>query len=116
MRKSTEPMARGLFVIVIALAAAAPAAAQISTGGIRGIVRDSSGAVLVGVTVEASSPARIGPAAVAVTNDQVLYRFDNLPIGEYEVNFTLQGFATLRRQGVRVEVARDIDLTVTMNV
>jgi len=50
--------------------------AQISTGGIRGIVKDATGAVLVGVTVEAESPARIGGAAIAITNGQGLYQYN----------------------------------------
>ncbi len=116
MRRAMTCLFRSVLGLLIVLTAASLAAAQVSTGGIRGIVRDSSNAVLVGVTVEASSPARIGPPAVEVANDQGLYRFDNLPIGEYTVTFTLQGFQTLRREGVRVEVGRAIDLTVTLNV
>ena len=116
MRKCIRRTVHGVLVAVMTMMIAGSAEAQVSTGGIRGIVRDSSGAILVGVTVEASSPARIGPAAVALTNDQGLYRFDNLPVGEYQIGFTLQGFETLRRQNVRVEVGRDVDLTVTMNV
>ena len=116
MRRAITCLVRSLLGLVIVLTVAGVAAAQVSTGGIRGIVRDSSNAVLVGVTVEATSPARIGPPAVEVTNDQGLYRFDNLPIGEYTVTFTLQGFETLRREGVRVEVGRAVDLTVGLSV
>ena len=50
------------------LARRSQSAAQTSTGGLRGFVRDNSGLVMVGVTVEASSPARIGGPAVAVTD------------------------------------------------
>ena len=49
-------------------------AAQTSTGGLRGFVRDNSDLVMVGVTVEASSPARIGGPAVAVTDPQGVTR------------------------------------------
>jgi hypothetical protein len=116
MKCATCSLIRSLLLVCLTLAMAAVAEAQVSTGGIRGIVRDSSNAILVGVTVEASSPARIGTPAVEVTNDQGLYRLDNLAVGEYLVTFTLQGFGTLRREGVRVEVGRSVDLTVTMNV
>jgi outer membrane receptor protein involved in Fe transport len=100
----------------LCLALAPAAQAQVSTGGIRGLVKDSTGAVLAGVTVEASSPARIGGAAVSVTNDQGIYRFDNLPVGAYTVVFTLQGFTTVRREGIRVEVGRTIELGATLAV
>lgn len=92
------------------------AAAQISTGGIRGIVKDGSGAVLAGVTVEASSPARIGGAIVEVTNAQGLYAFQNLPVGEYAVVLSLQGFATIRHENIRVEVGRTIQVDASMAV
>ncbi len=76
-------------VIVGAMAFGADAAfAQVSTGGIRGIVRDDTGGVLVGVTVEASSPARMGTAVVVTDNDGA-YRVENLPVGQYSVTFSL---------------------------
>jgi len=92
------------------------AAAQTATGGIRGFVKDDTGAVLVGVTVEAASPARIGGAAVEVTDAQGLYRFDNLPPGEYSVLCSLQGFSSVRREGLRVEVGRTIQVDVALTV
>ena len=64
-------------------------AAQTSTGGLRGFVRDGTGGVLAGVTVEATSPARIGAPAVTVTDEQGLYSFTNLPLGEYTLRFEL---------------------------
>jgi outer membrane receptor protein involved in Fe transport len=90
--------------------------AQVSTGGIRGLVKDDSGGVLVGATVEATSPSRIGGAAVDVTNDQGLYRLENLSVGVYTVTFTLQGFGTLRREGIRVEVGRTVELPAVLAV
>src|SRR5262249_25085914 len=84
------------------------ASGQTGRGGLRGFVKDDTGAVLVGVTVEAASPARIGGAAVDVTDAQGLYRFENLPPGEYSVMYSLQGFATVRREGIRVEGGRTI--------
>jgi outer membrane receptor protein involved in Fe transport len=93
-----------------------PATAQTSTGGLRGFVKDDTGGVLAGVTVEASSPSRIGGAAVEVTDGQGLYRFENLPLGEYTLTFTLQGFGTTRREAIRVEVGRTIQLDMQMKV
>jgi outer membrane receptor protein involved in Fe transport len=92
------------------------AAAQTSTGGLRGFVRDNTGGMLVGVTVEAASPARIGGAAVAVTDAQGLYAFQNLTIGEYTLTFSIQGFATVRRENVRVEVGRTIQVDVALQL
>src|SRR5262245_31813586 len=104
------------FTLLAALIFCGSGLAQTSTGGIRGIVSDETGAVLAGVTVEATSPARIGGAAVEVTNDQGLYRFENLPIGEYVVTFTLEGFTTVRREGIRIEVGRTFELPAKMAV
>ncbi|HMF98348.1 MAG TPA: carboxypeptidase-like regulatory domain-containing protein, partial [Vicinamibacterales bacterium] len=110
--------ARAVLLNALALVAltAPSASAQTATGGLRGFVKDDTGAVLVGVTVEAASPARIGGAAVDVTDVQGLYRFENLPPGEYAVTYSLQGFATVRREGIRVEVGRTIQLDATMKV
>src|SRR5262249_43309049 len=105
----------GLLLIVL-FGATAPAWAQASTGGLRGVVKDESGAVLVGVTVEAESPARIGGAAVEVSDAEGTYRFENLPVGVYSVSFTLQGFSTLKREGIRIEMGRSLELGVTMAV
>ncbi|PYR04455.1 MAG: hypothetical protein DMF99_31935, partial [Acidobacteria bacterium] len=103
-------------MIVGAMAFGADAAfAQVSTGGIRGIVRDDTGGVLVGVTVEASSPARMGTAVVVTDNDGA-YRVENLPVGQYSVTFSLSGFATVRQEGIRVEVGRSIELDQMLKV
>ena len=92
-------MVRPMFTLIVAGAlSVATASAQTSTGGLRGFVKDDTGGLLAGVTVEASSPSRIGAPAVEVTDGQGLYRFENLPLGEYTLTFTLQGFGTTRRE------------------
>ena len=78
-----------LLVVALAVLVAGTAAAQTSTGGLRGFVRDGTGGVLAGVTVEASSPARIGAPAVTVTDAQGLYSFTNLPVGEYTLRYEI---------------------------
>src|SRR5262249_9243359 len=100
---------------LVALAASG-ASAQTATGGLRGFVKDDTGAVLVGVTVEAASPVRIGGAAVDVTDTQGLYRFENLPPGEYSVLYSLQGFASDRGEGFRGEVGGRLQVRATMRV
>ena len=78
-------------------------AAQV-LGTVAGTVRDPSGAVLPGVTVEASSPALIEKVRTAVTDGAGQYRIVNLPPGTYVVTFTLTGFSTVRREGVEVSI------------
>ena len=67
---------------------------------IAGVVKDSSGAVLPGVTVEASSPVLIEKTRAAVTDGAGQYRIIDLRPGEYTVTFTLEGFNTVRREGL----------------
>src|SRR3954466_5190445 len=100
--------ARAWVAILMCTAWATPAFAQVSAGGIRGFVRDESRAIVPGGTVEAQRPPRIGGAASTTTDTQGLYRFENLPVGIYTVTFTLPGFATIRREGIRVEAGRTI--------
>src|SRR5688572_10836740 len=65
-----------------------------------GVVRDASGGVLPGVTVEASSPVLIEKARSAVTDSEGRYQFAELRPGAYTVTFTLSGFTTYRRDGL----------------
>ena len=78
-------------------------AAQV-LGTVAGKVRDASGAVLPGVTVEASSPALIEKVRTAVTDGTGQYRIVNLPPGTYVVTSSLTGFSTVRREGVEVSI------------
>jgi hypothetical protein len=78
----------------------APALA--SAQAIAGVVRDTSGAVLPGVSVEAASPALIEKVRTAVTNDEGLYRITDLRPGIYEVTFTLSGFNAVKRPGLEL--------------
>jgi hypothetical protein len=69
---------------------------------IAGSVKDASGAVLPGVTVEASSPALIEKVRTAVSDGNGLYRVEDLRPGTYTVTFTLPGFATFKREGIQL--------------
>ena len=62
---------------------------------IAGVVKDTSGAVLPGVTVEASSPALIEKVKTAMSNESGQYRVVDLRPGTYTVTFTLSGFSTV---------------------
>src|SRR5262245_59535121 len=68
-----------------------PGIAAAQTATIAGVARDSSGAVLPGVTVEVASPALIEKTRSAVTDDAGQYRVVDLRPGTYTVTFTLQG-------------------------
>ncbi len=107
---------RLLAAIVVTLVGVGTASAQTSTGGLRGFVKDGTGGVLAGVTIEASSPARIGAPAVTVTDGQGLYTLQNLALGEYTLVFSLQGFTTVRRENIRVEVGRTIQVDIGLEV
>src|SRR5262245_58256079 len=97
MRKT---LAVGLFAFATLLFFPLAARAQ---GSIAGSVRDTSGAVLPGVSVETSSPALIEKTRTAVTDTAGNYRITDLPPGVYEVSFTLTGFKTVRREGVIIQ-------------
>src|SRR5688500_4552441 len=65
---------------------------------IAGVARDTTGAVLPGVTVEGTSPALIERARTAVTDAAGQYRIVDLRSGTYTVTFTLLGFASVKRE------------------
>src|SRR5690349_14712399 len=82
-----------------------------SNSGFAGEVRDTSGALLPGVTVEASSPALIEKVRSTVTDGQGLYRIVDLRPGVYTVTFTLPGFNTFQREGITLTAS----FTATVN-
>jgi hypothetical protein len=88
-----------LLVLACLVAAQSTAWAQAT---IAGAVKDSSGAVLPGVTVEAASPALIEKVRTTVSDGAGRYRIEDLRPGAYVVTFTLPGFVVLRRDGVVV--------------
>jgi hypothetical protein len=75
-------------------------------------VKDASGAVMPGVTAEATSPALIEKVRAAVTDAQGQYKIVELPPGVYTVSFSLAGFASLRREGVELTA----NFTAAVNV
>ncbi|HVG56903.1 MAG TPA: TonB-dependent receptor [Vicinamibacterales bacterium] len=72
----------------------------LAQGSITGVVRDPSGAVLPGVTVEASSPELIEKVRTTTTDGSGTYRIEDLRPGTYVVTFALSGFSTFRREGI----------------
>jgi outer membrane receptor protein involved in Fe transport len=95
------PLSGGL-VVVVCLLAVLPASGQTPVGAIEGLVKDSSGGVLPGVTVEVTSPALIERIRTTVTDNTGNYRILRLPVGEYAVKFSLAGFTTVERSNIIV--------------
>ena len=98
-------------VLLLGLASGAFAQAAAS---IAGTVRDTSGAVLPGVTVEASSPVLIEKVRTVVTDGGGQYRIEQLRGGVYTVTFSLSGFNTLKRDGI--ELAGSFAATVNADL
>src|SRR5688572_27381462 len=90
---------RTCLVLACLLAVQSTAWAQAT---IAGAVKDASGAVLPGVTIEAASPVLIEKVRSAVSDGNGRYRIENLQPGTYSVTFTLAGFAPYRRDGLLV--------------
>jgi len=101
-----------LFVLV-----AVPAATYAQQlGTIAGAVRDTSGAVMPGVTVEVASPALIEKVRAAVTDGSGQYTVINLPVGTYNVTFTLPGFNTVKREGIQLPANFTATINAELNV
>ena len=107
MRRHFVPLSLVLGLLVLV---AAPVLAQQSSG-IAGSARDTSGAVLPGVTVEAASPALIEKVRSVVTDSDGRYNIVDLRPGTYTVTFTLPGFQTFRREGIVITAG----FTATVN-
>src|ERR1700761_206515 len=95
-------MTKGLRAVILAgavLLCARTTLAQ-TTGGIAGTVKDTSGAVLPGVTVEAASPALIEKVRTSTSDGEGRFNIVDLAPGDYTVSFTLTGFGVFRREGI----------------
>jgi hypothetical protein len=95
MQRVPGVLAAFTWVVLLPLSAAAQAV-------IAGTVRDTSGAILPGVTVEAASPALIEKVRSAVSDGSGQYRVEDLRPGTYSVTFTLPGFSAFKRDGVEL--------------
>src|SRR5262245_1857223 len=90
--------------------------AQGQTGSIAGVVKDTSGAVMPGVTVEASSPALIEKVRTVVTDGQGTYKIIDLRPGVYSVTFTLTGFSTYKREGIELTTSFTAPVNAEMKI
>ncbi|HXU82219.1 MAG TPA: carboxypeptidase regulatory-like domain-containing protein, partial [Polyangia bacterium] len=104
-----------LAVLGVTLLGAMPLYAQRTTGGIVGTVRDASGAVLPGVAVSLTGATVVG-TQTATTNEEGFYRITNLPPGTYDLSYTLAGFRTVARKGLRVNVGLTLEENASLEV
>ena len=88
----------------------------LAQSGIAGTVRDTSGALLPGVTVEASSPVLIEKIRTAVTANDGTYTILDLRPGVYTVTFALVGFSTVKRDGIELPASFTATVSAEMQV
>src|SRR6478672_4954876 len=100
---------------LLACVGLAPTAAW-AQATLAGTVRDASGAVLPGVTVEAASPVLIEKTRTAISDGTGQYRIESLLPGSYSVTFTLAGFSTLKRDDVVLSGSGVIQINADMKV
>jgi hypothetical protein len=104
------------FIIILVLGlTGAYLPAQVPTGKIFGTVTDEEGNPLPGVVVEATSPKLVGTGA-AISDENGVYRIFALTPGIYKVTFSLQGFKTVTRDGIIVEVEQSVKLNVSLEL
>ena len=106
-------------VLAVCLLASTHAFAQgggaSTTGSINGKVADTSGGVLPGVTVSATSPSSMGVQS-SVTDSGGNFRFPSLPPGTYTVTFELPGFNTLKRENIQISMGFSATINVELAV
>jgi hypothetical protein len=106
----------GLAVVATAVLIPPLLLAQGDRASIVGVVQDASGAVLPGVTVEATSPALIERVRSAVTDGAGRYAIVDLRPGTYTVSFALSGFNSVRREGIILEGAFSAQVNAALSV
>src|ERR1700738_1580658 len=103
MTKRVQRLVRSSVEALILIALPAVAFAQGgAAAGIAGVVKDDTGAVMPGVTVEASSPALIERTRTGVTDEQGQYKITDLRPGTYTVTFSLVGFNSVKREAIEL--------------
>lgn len=87
-----------------------------TTSALNGRVAGEDGAALPGVTVEISSPALIGGARTTITDSEGRFRFPEIAPGIYTVNASLQGFQSVRREGVTLSLGASTELPIKLGI
>ena len=104
-----------VMVAILGMIGPSSAFAQIGQGRLAGIVTDTQGAVLPGVTVTATSPALIG-VRTAVTEADGKYLFPGMPSGTYKLAFELQGFRKMDRDNIVVVLGQTISADAQLQI
>ena len=108
---------RGLKYVLLVLAGALLLPSVVAAQGtLTGTIRDNSGAVLPGVTVEAASPALTEKVRTVVSDGAGQYRIIELPPGTYSLTFTLPGFSTFKRDGLELAGSAVLTIPAEMKV
>src|SRR5262245_35714345 len=107
---------RVLFTVLFLTGLLALPASAFAQSAIAGVVKDTTGAVLPGVTVEASSPALIETTRSSVTDTAGNYKIIDLRPGVYTVVFSLPGFNTIRSEGVELPAEFTAQVNAEMRV
>ena len=101
--------------ILLVAVLATPVSAQTTTGGVTGVVRDSGGGVMPGVTVKATHEATNAETA-AVSNEVGVYVLRGLAVGRYTVLAELSGFQSSKNTDIVVRVNEDVRLDISLKV
>src|SRR5215467_9307563 len=107
---------RVLFVLSVLGALGASTALAQSAPSLAGVVKDTSGAILPGVTVEAASPALIEKVRAVTTDATGQYKIVDLRPGAYTVTFSLTGFSTVKRAGIELTGGGTVQINADMKV
>ena len=104
------------FACAVAGSARPVFAQAVQTSALTGTVKDSSGAVLPGVTVNVSSPGQVGGVQTSLTDSQGTYRFPALHPGTYVMVTTLSGFKTVQQANITLALGTTTTIDVTLSI
>jgi hypothetical protein len=105
-----------VIALLIAIGVPARASAQIQTGSLLVKVVDEQGAVMPGATITISSPVLVSGTATGVTDAGGVYRFPSLSPGPYSVKVELQGFQSVKRDNVPVQIGQTTPVDLSLKV
>jgi hypothetical protein len=108
-------MSRIAALAIVALLPA-PSAVSTQTGSIAGVVKDATGGVLPGVSVEAASDVLIERVRTVVTDEKSQFKIVDLRPGVYAITFTLAGFNTVKREGIELTTGFTAPVNADMRV
>jgi hypothetical protein len=104
-------------LVAVLVANAPPLLAQaVQTSTLSGTIKDASGAVLPGATVNVSSPSQVGGVQTSITDSQGVYRFPALHPGIYQLEATLSGFNTVKRSDITLTLGTTTTIDVALSV